>query len=289
MNKGLILVLLTLSVFIGVDASEHRSFEIPRTEVVEIRDTNYNKAYELYIKLPVGYSNSLNRDSRYPVVYLTDAINNFQVISGATNFPMGSGKMENAILVGISWQKGIGALTSRVRDYTPTVAEDWKRQTGEAANHLAFLRNDVIKYVEKNYRTDPDRRTYFGYSLGGLFGAYILLTQPDTFKNYVLVSPSFWYDDQVIMKIESKFAQKREDLNANVFISIGELETPDLSDTKNNMVGQAEVFYSKLKSRNYKSLSLQLLVVESADHETAFPTAAIRGLYWLFRLTKDNV
>ena len=35
-------------------------------------------------------------------------------------------------------------------------------------------RADVITFVDSNYRTDSNGRTYFGYSLGGEFGAFIL-------------------------------------------------------------------------------------------------------------------
>src|SRR5690606_5903539 len=108
--------------------------------------------------------------------------------------------MEDVILVGISWQtdihenikKELGAHASRFRDYTISKSSNAEIQAkyklGQASNHLAFIRNDVIKYIESNYRTDPENRSYFGYSAGGLFGAYILLTQPDTFRNYILGS-----------------------------------------------------------------------------------------------------
>lgn len=282
MSRFLIVVSISLFFSKGVAANEKPLFQIPRTEVISIQDTNSNRMYELYIKLPSGYSTSHNQNTRYPVVYLTDAANNFQIVSGSTNFPMNNNKIESAIIVGISWQKGLPPQNSRVRDYTPTKANNWKRETGGAGTHLTFIRNEVIKHIESNYRADPNKRTYFGYSLGGLFGAYVLLTQPDTFSNCILGSPSLWFDNKYIFELESKTAKKIKDLDANVFISIGDLETPKMSGTNNNMVTQAQEFYSNLESRNYESLSLKLLVVDSADHETALPTAIIRGLYWMF-------
>lgn len=284
LNAASIIVFLFLS--LETVANEKPLFQIPRTEIISIQDTNTNRMYELYIKLPNGYSSPKNRNTNYPVVYLTDALNNFQIVSGSTNFPMNNDKIENAILVGISWQKGLAPQTSRVRDYTPSIATNWKRETGGADTHLAFLRNDVIKYIEGNFRAAPKKRTYFGYSLGGLFGAYILLSQPETFDNYILGSPSLWFDEKYIFELESETAENRKAIDAKVFISIGEFETPSMSGINNDMLTHAQEFYSRLEDRNYENLSLKLLVVDAANHETALPTAIIRGLYWMLEKNK---
>jgi len=263
-----------------VKAIQHKRFEIPGIQIVPIRDTQSDRQYELYIKLPEGYSE--NNDIKYPVLYFTDAMWHIEILSGSTEH-----LMENAILVGISWQKDLKdakAYTSRFRDYSMTKSSNpelqAKYQYGQASNHLTFIRNDVIKYVENNYRTDPDNRTYFGYSMGGKFGAYILFVQPETFKNYILGSPSTLLDKSYIYEHESIAALKRKDLNANVFVSIGALE-------KEDMVGQAKGLISMLKSKNYTNLSSKLVVIDSADHGRAFPMTAVRSMYWLSDLIKE--
>ncbi len=273
MKKSLILVFLFLLPFISVEASEQKLFEIPRTQVIPIQDTKSDRQYELYIKLPEGYLK--NNDVKYPVLYFTDAMWQFEMLSASTE-----SLMKNVILVGISWQKDVIAHVSRHRDYTPTVVKDWKYQTGEAGNHLTFIRNNVIKYVENNYRTDPGRRTYFGYSLGGLFGAYVLLVQPDTFKNYILGSPVLGgLVNRYVVELESNTALKRKNLNANVFVSVGALEK--------SYIGPIEDFISRLKRRGYAGLSLQeVVIIESSDHHTAFPLTVIRSLNWLSDLQK---
>ena len=40
--------------------------------------------------------------------------------------------------------------------------------------------------------------TYFGHSLGGLFGAHTLLTATSTFDRYICSSPSLWWDNAAI-------------------------------------------------------------------------------------------
>ena len=252
--------------------------ELSRIRVIPIKDTQNERQYELLIKLPEGYSE--NNDIKYPVIYYTDAMWHVETLSGSADYIL-----EDAILVGISWQKDIkedlkkenGAHVSRYRDYSlqqsnnPEIQS--KYQLGQAGNHLAFIRNTVIKYVENNYQTDPGRRTYFGYSMGGTFGAYILLTQPNTFKNYILGSPSLRRDDvPFLSQLISKIPIKHKYLNANVFISYGSLEI--------ELSAQVDEFISLLKNRNDESLKLNHLVMEGS-HQTAFPMTTVRSLHWL--------
>lgn len=262
---------------------ERSSLELPRIQVIPITDTNARRQYELYIKLPEGYSE--NNDIKYPVIYFTDAMWHVEILSGSAEYIV-----EEAILVGISWQKDInenlkkdvGAHVSRFRDYTTSKSNNpehqAKYQFGQASNHLTFIRNDVIKYVENNYRTHPDNRTYFGYSAGGHFGVYILLAQPDTFKNYILGSPSLKGHTPYFSELGSNAALKRQGLNANVFISNGTLEK--------ELGVYVEKFISMLKNKNDESLSLQHLVIEGS-HQTAFPMTVVSSMHWLSDLINE--
>lgn len=287
MKKILVLVCVSLLPFLTVEAneaSETRDFTLSKIQVVPIKDTQADRQYELYIKLPEGYAK--NKDKTYPVIYFTDAMWHVEILSGSTEF-----LMEDAILVGISWQKDIkedlkkdvGEHVSRHRDYSVSKSSkpehQAKYQFGQASNHLNFIRNDVIKTIENSYRTDPDRRTYFGYSAGGLFGAYILMAQPDTFKNYILGSPSLRRDIPYLSELGSNAPLKRKGLNANVFISYGTLEK-ELGE-------HIEEFITLLKTRNDKSLSIQNVVIEGS-HQTAFPITAVRSITWLSNLRKEE-
>ncbi|WP_394748914.1 alpha/beta hydrolase-fold protein [Spongiimicrobium salis] len=250
--------------------------EFARTEVIPIKDTETGRSYELYIRLPEKYLEE--EGSKHPVIYYTDALWHVETLSGATEYIM-----EDAILVGISWEKNpqgtldkIGAHGSRFRDYTSRKSENAEHQAkyhfGQAANHLTFIREDVIPYVESNYRTDPSNRTYFGYSLSAEFGAYILLTQPHTFKNYILGSPSLMGEIPNFSKLAANAEQNHKSLDAHVFISYGSLE-----DTLGK---HTEEFIGLLKNRKDKSLTLKREVIEGT-HQTAFPEAVVHGIHWL--------
>jgi predicted alpha/beta superfamily hydrolase len=281
----LVVIFLSLLSSLLVEASETSDFKLPKIQVLPIKDTQADRQYELYIKLPEGYSK--NKDKIYPVIYLTDALWQIEILSGATEF-----MMENAILVGISWQKDInealmkekGEHVSRHRDYSISKSSNAERQEkyqfGQASNHLTFIRNDVIKTIEKNYRTDPNNRTYFGFSSGGRFGAYILMAQPDTFKNYILGSPSLWRDIPLLFSLENT-ALNNKLLAINLFISYGELEeklSPHIED-----------FVTKLKAKKYEGFSsIKHIVIDDSGHSDSFPMLGVSSVKWLSNLSKKE-
>lgn len=250
--------------------------------VVPIKDTQNDRAYELYIELPEGYTE--NPDRQYPVLYYTDAKWHLEILAAGQEFIF-----NDLILVGISWQKDIdealikehGQHVSRFRDYSvipsnkPEIQD--KYQLGQASNHLAFIRNDVFDYVEKNYRALEENRSYFGYSASGVFGCYTLLSQPETFKNYILGSPALNGDIPYFTELAA--ASKGQEISANVFISYGTEEKEELSS-------YGEPFIALLKARNDQSLSITHKIIEGS-HQTAFPLTGIKSMTWLSDLMSN--
>ncbi|UII79543.1 alpha/beta hydrolase [Flagellimonas sp. CMM7] len=301
MRKLKLFLVLAIAAFHALPAQENHikedgevartsNFELPKIQVVPITDTNANRQYELYIKLPEAYSEST--DKSYPVIYTTDAMWHMEMLSGSTEYIM-----EEVILVGISWQKDInedlkkelGDHVSRYRDYSfrkhdnPEIQK--KIQFGQANKHLAFIRNDVITYIDNTYRTDPNSRTYFGYSMGGEFGAYVLLSQPNTFNNYIIGSPSIKNEVEHLSELNTKFgpyetSNRSSSLNANVFISYGSLEE--------TMMEPIEAFIKLLNDRRDDGLTVLKEVIDG-NHGTAFPMTVVRSISWLSQLNKTKV
>jgi predicted alpha/beta superfamily hydrolase len=258
-------------------AQQSDAFEIPRSRVIDIKDPESARTYPLFIKLPRSYQS--NKNKSYPVIYLTDAWYSFQVVSGATRLLMNSGKMQEAIIVGISYSKGSRGPASRVRDYTHSEDLSWKLPTGQAAEHTQFIEKVVFSYIEENYRVN-EQRAFVGNSLGGLLGAYILFTKPGLFNNYILGSPSVWFNNHDILKVKTT-------INTNthkVFIAVGARETIALDSPAHDMVAGAQQLKLKISKTAFPNTEVKLLIIEGANHETAFPTTATQGLYWLFNL-----
>ena len=112
------------------------------------------------------------------------------------------------ILVGVSWMTDVpGGLYNRSRDYTPTEDPaghtDMLPVSGSGEAFLEFLTDDLIPLIERGYRTDNSSRGFLGYSLGGLFGTWVLINHPGIFDRYMVGSPYIRWDDWLVLKQEA--------------------------------------------------------------------------------------
>lgn len=273
------LSLFIFSLFFTLTCSaKNQSFEIPNSEVIEITDSKKSTKYPVYIQLPRSYNTG---KKHYPVVYLTDGPMTFPLATSAMKFPIGSRKMQEVIFVGIGHQKGMSGMDSRVENFTPYKDGSWRRNTGEGEQYIRFLKDDVISYINKQYRTLPKQNTFFGNSLGGLLGGYVLLHHPELFENYILGSPSFWFKGSALLSKEdfTKLASLKQ--SKRVFIAIGARETKAL-ESYYEMVDEAKQFSNNLKPYSAR-IESKFFVIPDASHETAYPTTIAHGLYWLYR------
>lgn len=146
------------------------------------------------VLLPQDYS----KTKKYDVVYVLDGEGNASMISQVQGFARESGFMPQTIIVGVH-------NVDRTRDFTPTRVEG--NNSGGAANFLNFLQNELIPYVNKNYSVSGSN-TLFGHSLGGLFAMYALLNKPNVFDVYLAADPSFWWDNNAMIKMTAEQISK---------------------------------------------------------------------------------
>lgn len=260
-------------------SSADTPYELPRSSVIELEEKSSGRIYPLFIQLPPSYAASTGQT--YPVIYLTDAHYSFPIVSGAMRFPMNSGVMQHAIIVAVSYEKGSAGSNSRIRDFTPTVAKAWKQETGNAKGHMVFLRDTVMPFIENSYRASKTDRTFVGNSLGGLFGAYVLLTEPDLFSNYILGSPSVWFDDSAILNTSFSKPQTK----IKVYLSVGEYETPAFGEGQDMVAGTAQL-RDKIAAYLSKDIEINFSIISGASHATAFPTTAMQGLDWVYGIKR---
>jgi predicted alpha/beta superfamily hydrolase len=121
---------------------------------------------------------------KYDVLYVLDGDTNTKLAADFQYFEEGLGAMPPIIIVGIF-------NTIRNRDFTPVAMPEFKA-SGSADKFLAFLKNELIPYINKTYPSDGDN-TIFGHSLGGLFVMYALLNDPEVFQSYIAADPSLWW------------------------------------------------------------------------------------------------
>ncbi len=268
-----------------VALAEPAKFEVALSAVHEVTSAKLGRNFQIFVKRPSGYLDPQNADRRYPAIYLSDGPYTFPVAAGATGAPMHEKVLERAFIIAFSSGAGEDHQELRVLDLTPFNNPGWKRDTGGAEEYLGFLTDEALPFLENRYRIDPARRIYVGQSLGGLFGAWVLLTRPETFEAYILTSPSLWFHDRRIFAVEKETAADRKDIKARVYFATGGQETsPQVAQ---DMVADQSAFAAALRARKYSGLEIRDEIIPDGLHLTTFPQGFTRGVQWLFQTGKE--
>jgi predicted alpha/beta superfamily hydrolase len=219
---------LTLVLFIAVSCKKKVSEpEFVRTFTVEA--TGYSAAYVIKVALPLNY----DPQKKYPTLYILDGDENFDFVADKCNKLSQKYATNNALVISIGYGR------NRAMDYTPTKAD---QGDGGAPEFMNFIETDLIPRVEKEVSADTTRssRVILGHSFGGLFAAYAFSKQNQVFGNYIMLSPSLWYDDEVLLQYEGENREHMKDKKQLVFLGIGELENAG------RMQAPFEAFYQRL-------------------------------------------
>lgn len=258
-------------------------YEILGSQVWDVPDPVSGRTYQVFVHLPASYE--ADPDRRYPVVYVTDADYAFPIIRQISRRVNLNGPMiEEFILIGLSYAKGEDGVVSRNRDYTPTANGPRRSRAmvhGGGSEYQAYLRSEVLPFVDHRFRTDPSKRVILGHSYGGLLAAQILFSEPEMFSGYGLGSPSLWFDRRHIFGREEAYATRRRDLPAEVYMYVGDYEVPGPSPRNTDdvdMVSDVRAMERILKARGYGGLTVTADVLEDEDHLTVAPRGFTHAL-----------
>jgi predicted alpha/beta superfamily hydrolase len=185
-----------------------------------IRDSIYSNILKeermLEIVLPDNYHP--DQAAGTGVIYATDGEWNTNIISDIQEF-LQIQFIPHHIIVGIDHTpKGKDDL--RFRDLTPShpAGDDPSSGTGGGEAFLGFITKELMPYINNKYANN-NKNILFGASLGGLFGMYALLKEPNSFMAYILADPSFWWDNHWTQKIAKEKLGGLPDSSKFLFIA----------------------------------------------------------------------
>jgi len=213
MKNNISAIIICLFCACTLNAQTTNPFSIGEIKTIKSVILAENRTLNIY--LPNGY----NSKEKYPVIYLLDGSANedFLHIVGLVQFYNMTFNMPKTIVVGI-------ANVDRKRDFTfPTNLKDLKKNyptTGGSAKFIDFVEKELQPFINANYKTN-DTSYLIGQSLGGLLATEILLKKPHLFTNYIIVSPSLWWDDETLLKQAPSLLCKQSDTKKWVYISVG--------------------------------------------------------------------
>ncbi len=227
------------------------------------------------VSVPSDYGDSTHK--KYDVIYLLDGgvdedFIHFCGLVQYFTFPWVNA-IPQSIVVGI-------ANTDRQRDMSfPSTAKMDKKKwptTGGSAKFMDFLEKDLMPYIKKNYRTN-DNKTIVGESFAGLFACEVLLKKPAMFNNYLIISPSLWWDNGSLLKYKPVLSATVPVSKTNVYIAVGK-EGLGLSEEPHVMEVDANVMADKIKALNNKNVRLQFDYFPEYDHATIGHFGLYEGL-----------
>lgn len=218
---------------------------------------------EFWVSLPDAYDGS---GERYPVLYMMDGEFNFNSGQiGGLRHAAQMGEIPEFIVVGIP-------NTDRAKDsfQEEFAYSDGSRAGGRADRFLDFIRQELVPYIDRNYRTEKFRVLY-GTSNMGFTVVHALFRNPELADYYVAASatlrvPGFIARrDQLIR--EFKGGKRR------LALVMGENDYPTILSQNGELKEACD-------SIAPAGLSCRFIVVENAGHVPG--DALLQGLRRLF-------
>ena len=222
-------------------------------------------SYNIKVGLPANYNSS----DKYATIYVLDGKEIFGFVANRCKEISDNLAVKNVLVVSIGYGK------DRSIDYTPTKVSS---VTGGAPQFLNFIETQLIPKIEQDYSVDTTRggRVILGHSYGGLFGGYAYAVNNKVFGNYILLSPSFWFDNLVTLQMEKDNRAINKNKKQLVFMGIGGAEE------RERMQAPFEAFYQTLRD-NYADIKISKNLEKNAEHMGSRNPNIVKGLNYYFQ------
>ncbi|WP_282042845.1 alpha/beta hydrolase [Winogradskyella flava] len=260
------------------EAKANTPVTLANTDVQHITSKFNSQEYQIKISYPKNYF--LNKEKKYPVLYVIDAETNFGGVSYIVQRLIKDKLIPEILVVGIAYDTDYKNFYKlRSRDLTPFEDKDLRMgnksadPTGGAPKFSDFLEFELFPFIEKKYRVKKEDRAIYGHSYGGLYGSYALLEKSQLFNRYLLLGPSLWFKDKVLVNQASNkslaFYKKTK-----LYMASGELDLR-INDYQ-------EEFAELLKKKHILNLSIESEVIENETHRTIFGVGFTNGLRFIY-------
>ena len=271
---------------------------IPDTEVHSLYSKSVGDDFELWIAKPQPGFASASPSSPI-LLFVLDANLCFGTAVEMTRLMYKLyGELPPILVVGVAYPTadGLHQAALRNRDFTPSEDAGFTAMAaslpqpihpvepsmGGADRFLRFIEEEAKPFVASRYEFAPTGLTVFGSSLGGLLVSYALLRKPAMFDNFIAVSPSLWWDDEMMFDMVP--APSDCGPSNQLYLAVGGLEeapeVPMLAQFK--MIANARKMASQF-AQQVPSLSVKLDVLPGETHTSVIPVALTRGLRSCFQ------
>ncbi len=260
--------------------TDKKPFVLGYIDEIDSKELSEKRVLNIYV--PEGYGlDTLG----YDVVYLLDGSKDedFIHVVGLYQFNafLWINRVPPTIVVGIS-------NVDRRRDFTyPTTIQKDKERYKTAGNSdklIDFIEKELQPYIEKKYKVN--NKTIIGQSLGGLLATEILLKKPTLFNQYIIISPSIWWDNGSLLKLDSPVLQESFNHLTKVYIGVGKegltpTEIPRVMEVDANLLAE------KLRAAKSKNLKIYFDYLPEENHATITHQAVFNALRLLNPVARE--
>ena len=256
LSKVNIFVLLLFILITAVYIVSNRYIEhyISKYDDYNVYSTILNENRKIFIRLPKDFDNR----KEYPLIIKSDGNFNLSRWDESINELAKQHIIEDSILVSIP---NLFWADSRNRDLVPPYArrsveidarspeDNSPAIFGKADLFLAFIEKELLPFIENKYAIS-NNRVLSGFSAGGSFVLYAMVTKPELFTGYFAFSPAAWYDKSVVV---SEFAKKLPNVKGHpifFYLSLGSAENDIITGSFKGLLSAIDMsapinFYSK--------------------------------------------
>jgi len=288
MKNSFIIIIFAFSITLTF-GQNNQSMETKASKpfILGVIDEIYSKELSekrvLNIYLPAGYNQ--NDTVKYPVIYLLDgsADEDFIHIVGLVQFFSFEwiNQVPKSIVVGI-------ANVDRKRDFTfPTNIQDDKRKyptSGQSDQFISFIEKELQPFIESSYKTTHEK-TIIGQSLGGLLATEILLKKPILFNNYIIISPSLWWDNGSLLHQKTDALSENSHQQTAIYIGVGK---EGLTPTKIPRVMEVDANLLAEKVKGGKNVKVFFDYLPQENHGTIMHEAVSNSFKLLYPISTKN-
>jgi uncharacterized protein len=274
MRKALTLLFFSFSLF-HLNGQPATDIVIGRAYSIDSKVLGETRQY--MVSLPTSYQgDDFYIDKSYPVMIVLDGERLFQ-LSASMVQTMSSGGIEQIpemIVVGIT-------NTDRSRDMLPNYSEEVPLGTevSGAVEFRRFIEEELLPAVDITYRT-TNCRILVGHSYSGLFAVDTFL-ESDSFKGFVAIDPSLWWDVQVLIKRAKELLSKQESFTSSIYF--GQANNPFNEGIEAGRLGRAvQAFARTLDTLHVAGLRYQTHFYENEDHYSIPLITLYDGLQFVF-------
>ena len=273
MKKSFALLLFFCAIFTLAQERKHTATENVKIISEKFEIPQLKTTRRIWIYLPKDYETS---HKKYEVMYLQDAQNLFddatsyagewQVDETLNKIFEKTGK--SLIVVGID-----NGGEKRIEELSPY--KNAKYGGGNGDNYVKFIVETLKPFIDKNYRTKPQRKftTIGGSSLGSLISVYATVKYPETFGKVLAFSSAFWFNAKELNEfiLSSKVNLKHQ----KYYFIQGKHEDENMEEQTNRVI-------ENLKSKNVKPKNIFLKIDEEGKHNEMYWRREFEGaVLWL--------